>query len=193
MPTNLKRIRRFSCVVEALPPQGFAGREILDLGIMEDCLKSFRERSPCEWWAILHNHDVLDDGTFKRPHWHIVIESVTKHTTTGIVRDLADCLGVNDNRVSVRECMSLIASIRYLIHIDDPDKYCYVPFDVITTDKAKFIEALNRNDDDVTIEEVISICRDSNDVIDVMKRLGLKNYQRYRTTIKDVLFYQKKI
>lgn len=190
MPTTLKRVRRFACVVEALPLEGVKGLDLLRDSVVEEKLRDLDKRLPNNYWAILHDCDV-EDGARKRPHWHIVLEFLTKHTATGVVKQLADALLVDENRVSVRECRSLVASIRYLTHMDDPDKISYPQLDVITNAPEVFREAISRREDDLSIDDLLRIIDDSKDQVEIMKAIGLKNYQKYRGVIVDVLRVKK--
>lgn len=180
-------------MVEALPNATGEGISLLRYNDMQDRLHDFVQTVPCRIWAIMHDLDELDDHTRKREHWHIVIETKTRRTCTGIVKNLADVLNVSPNRVSVRECRDMISSIRYLMHLDDEDKFLYNAFDVITNDRDGLIEALNRPFSDMTVDDLLEIINKSDNEIDIMRRIGLKQFVRYRSVIRDILFIKRKV
>lgn len=70
---------------------------------------------------ILHDKDVKEDGSgeFKKAHIHFVFKPVNPRTLKGF----ADFIGIPSNYIE--PCKSLRASVRYLVHADDPTKYQY--------------------------------------------------------------------
>lgn len=183
MPTTLRRIRRVSCVLESRPPEGTKGKIITEHDL-EACLRDYSLVVPCKFWAILHDNDFNFDGVLERPHFHIVLETKNKKTITGFIHDLADTFLIDPNRISVRETRNIIASIRYLMHMDDVEKTPYLPFDVITNNQSGLIEAISRPYDELTAEDLIKIVEESPDKLSLIRRVGLTNYQRYGRTIE---------
>lgn len=74
---------------------------------------------------VLHDKDINEDKTLKEPHYHIVITYVDAKTLSSrfkITRALDKIYGKN-TRVEAIENLRL--SLRYLIHLDDKDKFQY--------------------------------------------------------------------
>ena len=73
----------------------------------------------------LHEFDVDDEGKLKKPHWHVVVIFEGKKTYDA-VNEFCQAInatvpfGVLDTR----------KMIRYLIHIDNPEKYQYKQSDI---------------------------------------------------------------
>lgn len=67
---------------------------------------------------ILHDKDSDSQGVLKKPHYHWV-----GRRTPVRLSAVASGLGVPEN--SIEYCHSFRASIRYLPHLDDPDKFQY--------------------------------------------------------------------
>lgn len=186
MATKLKQTRLFDVVLEACKGANGEGRDILKYEDMSAFLSDYAQEVPNYYWAIQHYCDTSDDGEIERIHWHIVFEYQSRKTYTGVIRDLADLLLVSDNRISVDPCRSKVASIRYLMHLDDPDKAPYLPSDVLTNHYPMLVEAISRNWEELTIEDIVDVVKNAHNEMDVITRIGLKNYQRYRSTINDV-------
>lgn len=67
---------------------------------------------------ILHDKDSDSQGVLKKPHFHWVGRRIPSLLST-----VVNLLGVPEN--SIEYCHSFRASIRYLPHLDDPDKFQY--------------------------------------------------------------------
>lgn len=72
-----------------------------------------------KWCYITHNFDTKEDGTLKKEHIHLV-----GHTKSAKFLDqVAEKLGVPSQFIEY--CKHWKGACRYLIHIDDPDKFQY--------------------------------------------------------------------
>lgn len=72
------------------------------------------------WACILHDKDVNPDGTKKKPHYHVVLVFEGKKSYSQI-KAIADEL----NSPIPQKVESLRGMMRYLIHMDNPEKYQY--------------------------------------------------------------------
>lgn len=76
-----------------------------------------------QWAFCLHDSDVNDDGELKKAHIHWV--------GAGDARTLVSCakiLGLAEHDIEI--CKNCKIMVRYLIHLDDSDKYQYLPSDI---------------------------------------------------------------
>lgn len=92
----------------------------------DDVLNILKSTFP-EFAYILHDKDVDENGELKKPHIHWV----GRLKAARYLSALADDLGVAENMIE--RCRSFDAFIRYLTHIDDPDKFHYPLEAVIAT------------------------------------------------------------
>lgn len=187
MPTKELQTRKFDCAIWAKPKIGQVGLDISKYERFEESLKDFVQACPCQYWACLHDLDVYEDGEPKPIHWHLVIETNTRHTKTGIISLIGRAFGIHTDRVSVDVCKHQPLAIRYLMHMDDPDKEMYPAFDVLTNDQATLNQAIASAQSDLTIDALKKAIKKSDNPLDLCERIGLKNYQRYRSTINDLL------
>lgn len=91
---------------------------------------------PCH--IILHDHDLLDDGTLKKPHYHVVLMFDGVKTCDQVLTIMKECCGDGVNIVLPAD--SILGSVRYLTHIDNPSKYQYSHEDVISLSGADYLE-----------------------------------------------------
>ena len=74
-----------------------------------------------EWCCSpLHNSDTLPTGEHKKDHWHVIVtfEGVKSYEQ---VKEISDAL----NAPIPKRCESLRGAVRYLAHLDSPDKAAY--------------------------------------------------------------------
>lgn len=108
----------------------------------------------------LHDKDVDSDGVIKKPHYHIVLCAdgpITKKRADDFI--LPFC-----GTKSAEYVHSLRGYIRYLAHLDNPDKAQYDPANIITLGGADLADALriNLSDSDKyqIIKEIMRHCEE---------------------------------
>lgn len=69
---------------------------------------------------ILHDRDITDSGELKKPHYHIIISFDNARTLSAVQKEL-DMIEPN----LINAVKSLQAYVRYLIHLDTPNKEPY--------------------------------------------------------------------
>lgn len=74
---------------------------------------------------IIHDKDVEKDGKPKTPHIHILFESLEGHSKQTWIGMFAEALNVAREAVGVRPLGSIRGALRYLVHVDFPDRYQY--------------------------------------------------------------------
>lgn len=74
----------------------------------------------------LHDKDVNPDGTIKKPHWHVILMFDGKKSYEQI-KEITDSL----NAPVPQKTANPKGLIRYLIHMDNPEKYQYSREDIV--------------------------------------------------------------
>ena len=92
----------------------------------DDVLNLLKSTFP-EFAYIRHDMDTDENGELKKPHIHWV----GRLKGARYLSALADDLGLPENMIE--RCRSFDASIRYLVHADDSDKYRYSLESVVST------------------------------------------------------------
>lgn len=73
----------------------------------------------------LHDRDIEDNGTAKKPHFHLLV-AFSSATTLSNIRGWFKACGMPESDLhSVRVCASGVGYFRYLTHKDNPEKVQY--------------------------------------------------------------------
>lgn len=138
--------------------------------------------------VIFHDKDMIDDKTMKTPHYHIVMQlsrSIRIGTIVNVLQSVF--VGLSENMISLDKCTSLSAQSRYLIHLDDIDKYHYDASDVMTNDYDVFKSFLDEIPTIKNVKDIINVCYHFNfDIEKIMIALGKDNYKTWRLFIMDI-------
>lgn len=93
---------------------------------------AYPESAPSDPWAILrefhtpfvvsplHDKDIDKDGKLKKPHWHVIFIFDGPHSYDQM-KEISDSV----NAAPPVRVLNVRGAVRYLIHVDDPDKYQY--------------------------------------------------------------------
>ena len=100
------------------------GRDWAFIVYPESAPKNWREildETHMRWVeSPLHDKDFNPDGTFKKPHWHVML-SADGPITLKAVEKIIEPLNVP----APQKVGSGRGMIRYFIHLDNPEKYQY--------------------------------------------------------------------
>ena len=129
----------------------------------------YPESCPDHWLTILEEHhvpccvsplhdkDVNADGEIKKAHYHVVImfDSVK---TPEQAKEVFDTIG----GVGCEVVKSIRGYIRYLCHLDNPEKHHYDIIDVVSMNGADFVELCSLPSDRYSgIAEMMQYIRDN--------------------------------
>lgn len=98
-----------------------------------------------DYAMILHDKDTLENGELKKPHYHVVIHFKNARYKKAI----AKYLGIEENYITGCD---LKAQLRYLVHYDNEDKYQYDLEEVEGTLKKLFLNYIEVNKKNMSIE-----------------------------------------
>lgn len=79
-----------------------------------------------EWFYILHDKDLNDDGTLKKPHYHVVVTKSNPST----IKIISKQLGIPQNYI--QRVSNLKGMIKYLTHDEIQDKIKYDKKEIVT-------------------------------------------------------------
>lgn len=97
-------------------------------------------------FGITHDKDIEPTGELVEPHTHIYLEYETPRKLSTI----ANLFGVAENFIEAVKNKK--GFIRYLTHLDDPEKHAYPPFEVVgngEVDYSQVIMGNNLSDKDI--------------------------------------------
>lgn len=145
----------------------------------------YNDSAPDNWKEILknthiraftveHSKDVNEDGTPKKPHWHVMVlfDSLKSKRQA---RELFDSIG----GVGVENIQSSRGYARYLCHLDNPEKVQYNPDDVECfggVNYKEFILSTQQYEENMFCE-IIDFCEE-NDVVSFYKLMMFARYER---------------
>ena len=119
-------------------------------------------------YMINHDKDE-EDGKMVETHTHFVID----YQTPRKISTVANLLGTEPN--FIQPCISRKASLRYLLHLDEKDKYEYKAEDVIHNDQIPFEDVIKgQSMSDAEVAEYIYRGED-------LKLLGIIPYNKLAT------------
>lgn len=152
------------------------------------CLDAAAQAEGIKYWTAYHTQDFKEDGTLKRPHFHIVLRFPTRHTQNAIIRYVANTLlDVPKDAVSVAFVGVLYRRIRYLMHLDELGTKTIYPIDIVkTNDKPTLINAYNSDTDEITSDYLLSLVASHDRKADILQILGVSAYSKYRPIINDL-------
>lgn len=111
--------------------------------------KSFKH-----WAYILHDKDTNEDGTPKKPHYHFY----GKYDIVRTPEFVSYCLNVPTS--SLANVSKWKSAIRYLCHLDHPDKFQY-PIESVVSNFA-LGSYVNENNDDLMAQRIYEHIKDCN-------------------------------
>lgn len=115
-------------------------------------LSDFGEKA----FVVYHDRDVKEDGTQKKPHYHVMVMCRNCRSEMSVAKLVHMCGGAN----SVYEPVSSkIGYARYLCHMDNPEKTTYESDEVMSLCGADYLELAltkaEKNDNKMAIARAI--------------------------------------
>jgi len=131
----------------------------------------YPESAPRDWRSVLdelhiawiesplHDKDVNPDGEVKKPHWHILL-TFEGNKSYQQVKEIADKL----NAPIPQRVESARGMVRYMIHMDNPEKYQYSKSKIIGhggADVESYFELTATNRLDI-LKDIVNYIREKN-------------------------------
>lgn len=177
-------------------------------GTIKDKLQSWLDAN-CDFYAFIY-HDMdtkLNDMgvlVHKVNHTHIVMllkcNEISKKSGqkqykrfSTILSDIENAIDFPTLIMTISVAKDWIGNCRYLLHLDSEDKYPYDKENVITNDIEMYDNYISKQSDFLTTDTLYKILYEcSYSLFNVMRRLGLDNYKKYRLVIQDIIRSQFK-
>ena len=172
---NLKssQANEFNIVIESVDKQH---ERILQISDILDVLKIICE----EYYLIRHYADLNENGELKREHYHAVIRLSKRIRKMTLIKLLSEALNISSNMISCEILYNKRAAIRYLIHLDNPEKYQYEELNIFTNNDSALFNILHYDISNLDTEQLIDIVKNcKGDKLEIMRVLGLKTYNQY--------------
>lgn len=158
MQNNLKRSENFE------KKQGGKRREYAFLLYPDSCVADWLgviKQLQQPFFVILHDKDVNSDGTLKKPHYHVMI-LFNNPRAEGTIRQINLRCGGNGHFEPI---LSRRGYVRYLCHLDNPEKHKYAPESILgfygaDYSKESMSVMQHKNLDDDVFCDIIKFCKD---------------------------------
>lgn len=161
-----------------------------DINVVKNKIKEFCDSEFYKYAYIMHEKHVNEFGEVETTHFHIVGEYNTNKTRLSTrLRTIVQYFGFdNENGIQIEVLKSWVNSVQYLIHKNQPLKTQETSDKIVCNYDRKDLELeLNATCDIVmTTDTLIAIVEGSNNIIEIIRELGLETYRRYRNVIWDI-------
>ena len=104
-------------------------------------------------------------------------------------------LKIDKETITIDSLTDKNALLRYLLHLDNPEKHLYLPFEIFTNEPQAVELAMNYMPNQVTPESILAILHSvKGNKFLLMKQIGIDNYCRYERAIKVIIeeYYNSK-
>ena len=162
-----------------------------DIKVVYDNLETYCILEADNFYRIIHDKDILENGELKRPHIHLVVELKTRVRFTTMLSRLSYHCKVAVNCISLQDIKNTSKIVQYLTHKNDISKYQYSDEEVDTNNRERY-NYLVMADEKValTTDELFDIIDNAKDVRELVRKLGIDLYMKYARVI-DLLWKDK--
>lgn len=136
--------------------------------------------------TIIHDKDILEDGTLKTLHCHAIIEPKEKGKTLKYWLDeLTELLDIDKTQISIDNSNSEYLPVQYLTHKNDQSKAQYDYEAILTNDKA-ILEARYKQAYVKPIDPIQEALMKCNTLTELLEATDLQTTNKYRNLFKDL-------
>lgn len=155
--------------------------------LQEDLIRVFALLG--KYAGILHYKDIdTESGELKRKHYHIVLRLYEKKRGSTIINFISKQLDCSKEIITIDNCGDVNGLTRYLLHLDNPEKVPYAPFEIFTNDDTAVNLALDYSPNSLTPDSLMSIVYSTNgSKWGIIKQIGLDAYCKYERAIRVAL------
>ena len=137
--------------------------------------------------CIMHDKDEDEHGNLKTTHYHLVVQLNAQCRLKTFLNFIVDTFHCNENQVSIEKCSSIEMQTRYLVHLDDFDKYQYDAHDMVSNNDEFVKKCMSYFKSISCVDDLIAICQEyKNNLLKLMSVICYENYKKYRVVIADI-------
>lgn len=136
--------------------------------------------------SILHDMDTDKDGTLKNPHYHLILKCKDRIRASTILNRLAEIFNCDTINIQIDECYNYIASIQYLLHVNNADKFQYDFCEIKSNIDVEILESYFKSkiDIELTADLLIQYVDSGMTKRQLMRQIGLSKFNTYYKTIE---------
>lgn len=144
------------------------------------------------WFRIIHDKDIQEDGTPKTPHIHCIVELKSRVRFSTMLSRTSEYCKIPVKCISLQDIRNMPKIIQYLTHKNDKSKYQYEDDQVDTNNRDRYTYLVKSEDKvALTTEELFDIIDNSKNVRELVKAVGIDMYVKYGRVI-EMLWKDKK-
>lgn len=138
-----------------------------------------------QYITILHDKDIDNCGMLKNPHYHLVVKLEERTRAKTFLNKLSNILQCDTVNIQIDECFDYIASIQYLLHLNNKDKYQYDINAITTNVDFELLESyLSSNVNiELTADLLIKFVESGYSKTEILKKIGLTKFNLYYKVI----------
>lgn len=139
------------------------------------------------YFFALHDLDKHEDGSPKSPHYHCYAEMSDRKRLSTWINQLSKKLQVSPFAISLEKPTSTEGCVQYLIHKKNPEKYQYERNRIVTNCPQDELEIiLNAETSETSFDFFLRVIEESPSLTEVIRKVGIGKYQRWRPVILDL-------
>lgn len=144
-----------------------------------------------EFYIIYHNRDIDNNGEFKTPHIHFLIDTTDVSDRSRLsthLNNIASALNVDTALISLEPWRNYENAIQYLIHKNDKEKVLYKSSEIITNQTSDYLKLILDRElkTKISIDYLISLVNECYKISEIYQRLGIDEAKKYRHVIYDL-------
>lgn len=155
-----------------------------------DKIKAYCEHYCSKYAFIEHEHDITPEGVVEGVHYHLVLKySASKVAFSTRLNEICNFFGFeNANGIQIDKLISLTKALQYLIHKNNKEKTPHNITDIVHNYEQSDFDILMNSELEqvITFDLLYSIIIHSNNIIEVIKELGIGNYRTWRNVVWDI-------
>jgi len=139
-----------------------------------------------EYAMILHNQDLKEDGSLKKPHYHLFLNYGSSNPK---IKDIASWFDIPEHAVEKVHSNKYL-TLRYYLHLDSPEKHLYKLEDMIANFDIK--EYFQKEESKLSKSDLIKKCADGTITRRNFKdHIDSESYVKYQSVIEAAWDYNQ--
>lgn len=146
-----------------------------------------------QYITILHDKDIDTNGVLKNPHFHLIVKLDERTRAKTFLNKLSSILHCDTVNIQIDECFDYIASIQYLLHLNNKDKYQYELKSITSNVDIELLQSYLTSNVNVelTADLLIKFVESGYSKIEILKKIGLQKFNLYYKVIDYLLEHLK--
>ena len=188
MATNNQKFKYWGLILNAPNEKATNPSEISDF--FTTAVSSIQNYNKVLFFASkIHDKDILEDGTPKTIHLHIMLETYETYTQLQALKEFSNALNVDKKLISLKGSNNLYLLVQYLTHKNDQNKAQY-NFSEILTNNSEYLEELYNTEYVDRETQLKDALRNAITIDDFIDRVGVMDANKLKGLFKELKIEQ---